>query len=178
MCAQDSRIITVSTSDLACSDSILRTRSADVEMADWADLGTLFDEMVRVFRSIPYAGGLSAIQLGVPLRVALFNLSRAPGAERFMINPVLSAHSTTRVTMREGCLSLPGYKAPVARYKKVRIQALDRLARPWQFTCGGYEAAIVQHELDHMDGRLYWDHLPEGCASDTLERIDNTARIV
>jgi peptide deformylase len=123
-------------------------------------MDALCQRLLSTFDAIPYAGGLSAIQLGIPLRVTIVNLKREQGGEVFLINPTIISASEAFVPRTEGCLSLPGYKATIQRHKKVKIRALNRSGNEFVYTATGYESAIVQHELDHMDGKLYWDRLP------------------
>ena len=139
-------------------------------------MDSLCRRLLSTFDAIHYAGGLSAIQLGIPLRVAIVNLKRKQGAEIFLINPEIISASEALVPRTEGCLSLPGYKATIQRHKKVKIRAFDRSGNEFVYTAAGYESAIVQHELDHMDGKLYWDHLPPNSTPLSIASAVNTLK--
>jgi peptide deformylase len=131
-----------------------------------ADFGTALQNLIAamgfILREIPYGWGLSAIQIGVPLRVALVTLNRTTDGGLVIVNPTKIA-TQGRLTARvEGCLCLPDHKASVRRRNKVSFSAQDRFGRWFDYVAVGYEAAIIQHELDHMDGKFYWDLLASG----------------
>lgn len=105
--------------------------------------------------------GLAATQVHVPLRLLIFHVpaSRSgTGADmplRALINPVLTPLTDERVTGWEGCLSVPGLRGTVPRYTKLRLTALDGEGAPIDEILENFPARILQHEADHLDGRLY-----------------------
>ncbi len=106
--------------------------------------------------------GLAAPQIGVPLRVVIFGVDkneRYPDAEvvpqTVLINPVLTPLSDEMEEGWEGCLSVPGMRGLVPRFKKLRYQGRDEHGAPIDRTVGGFHARVVQHECDHLDGILY-----------------------
>ena len=105
--------------------------------------------------------GLAATQVHVPLRLLIFHVpaSRSgTGADlplRALINPVLTPLTEERITGWEGCLSVPGLRGAVPRYTKLRLTALAADGAPIDEILENYPARILQHEADHLDGRLY-----------------------
>jgi peptide deformylase len=105
--------------------------------------------------------GLAATQVHVPLRLLIFHVPASrtgTGAEmplRALINPVLTPLTDERVTGWEGCLSVPGLRGTVPRYTKLRLTALDAEGAPIDEILENFPARILQHEADHLDGRLY-----------------------
>lgn len=121
--------------------------------------------------------GLAAPQIGTSLRIAVVEvlpeyLTRRGYSERelaerdmrplpfqVLVNPELSVVDETPVTFFEGCLSVTGFAAQVPRARAVRVTALDHAARPVEIQAAGWHARILQHELDHLVGRLYVDRM-------------------
>lgn len=108
--------------------------------------------------------GMAAPQLGVHQRVFVMNVydgKDAPNAEdtRVFINPVISEAAIDTKRYKEGCLSIPDVRAEVARPAWVRVQAIGLDGAPFDETFHGLEAVCVQHEIDHLNGQLFIDHL-------------------
>lgn len=102
--------------------------------------------------------GLSAPQVGVGRRVLL--LAGDEGEEPVCyVNPTILERSSTRLLVEESCLSLPGISANVKRAQSVRVRAQDLAGRPFEQRLRNLPAVCLQHELDHLDGRLFIDHL-------------------
>jgi len=113
--------------------------------------------------------GLAAPQVGVGLRIAVIEdpapvpeevrlaRGRVPQPFRVLVNPAYEAVGTERAAFFEGCLSVPGWQAVVARHSRVRLTALDEHGRAVDEEFSGWPARIVQHETDHLDGTLYLD---------------------
>ena len=99
--------------------------------------------------------GLAANQIGVTQRVAVID---AEGQRFAMINPRL-VEVEGKATAEEGCLSIPDIFADVTRPERVVLEALDAEGKPFRFEAGGLVARAVQHEIDHLDGILFLDHL-------------------
>ncbi|MFH1609094.1 MAG: peptide deformylase [Candidatus Bipolaricaulota bacterium] len=102
--------------------------------------------------------GLAANQLGLPVRAILVWLG---DEERVLLNPTIVARSAELVVDWEGCLSLPGVEAEVPRAKEVVVQAVDEDGKPVELRLADFEARVLQHEVDHLDGVLYVDLLPK-----------------
>jgi peptide deformylase len=139
-------------------DARLRKKAAPVTVVDDA-LRRLVDDMFAVM----YASngvGLAATQVDVHLRVLVLDVSEARNEPRVLINPeILSASG--RAPAEEGCLSVPGIYDKVQRATQIRFRALDRDGRPYEMDADGLLAVCVQHEMDHLAGLLFVDHLSE-----------------
>lgn len=105
--------------------------------------------------------GLAAPQVGVAERVIVVDVTRPdePSDPYRMVNPELLWHSDEQVTAEEGCLSLPDQYAEVTRPARVRVRYLDETGTERELEAGGLLARCVQHEMDHLDGVLFVDHL-------------------
>ncbi|MFA5138789.1 MAG: peptide deformylase [Elusimicrobiota bacterium] len=103
--------------------------------------------------------GLAAPQIGLPLRMSVIDVKVEEKSDPLvLINPeIVGAEGT--VAAEEGCLSIPGLYAKVKRYSKVRIRALDLHGEVWERTGTGMLARAFQHEVDHLNGKLFLDHL-------------------
>ncbi|MCG2634233.1 MAG: peptide deformylase [Gammaproteobacteria bacterium] len=106
--------------------------------------------------------GLAAPQIGVPLRLVIFEVEanpRYPDAgdvpQTILINPELEPLGDDRLESWEGCLSLPGMRGLVPRYARLRYRGLDLAGQPFEREVEGFHAIVVQHECDHLDGVLY-----------------------
>lgn len=139
-------------------DPILRQRCRDVETFG-DSLRTLVDDMVETMVAAPGVG-LAAPQVGVDLRVAVVDLSTGtePGQLRVLVNPTVS-ESSGAVDDIEGCLSIPDFSEKVTRAERCRVDAFDVEGRPVSFVAEGWLARAVFHELDHLNGVLFVDHL-------------------
>jgi peptide deformylase len=138
-------------------DPRLREGCAPVGAFD-GTLGQLVDDLLDTLYAGP-AIGLSAPQIGVPLRVAVMDLSAARDAPEVFINPeVLASSRLARV--EESCLSVPGVSATIVRPIRATVRAQDRHGSPFEATLEDMRAVCLLHEVDHLDGRLFIDRLP------------------
>ena len=104
--------------------------------------------------------GLAAPQIGLSLRLAVVDVRPEGKSRRFvLINPEILARDGEQ-NEEEGCLSIPGVYAPLPRAARVRVRALDEQGRQWEASVEGLLARAFQHEIDHLDGKLYVDRLP------------------
>ncbi|MGD0837978.1 MAG: peptide deformylase [Polyangia bacterium] len=147
-------------------DPVLRagTRELTRDEIVGAKVQQLIEWMRETMRDAPGVG-LAAPQIGLPLRLAVIEdgalvpeLERRPIPFHVVINPTLTVGGEM-VEHGEGCLSLEGFQAEVPRAQTVRVQALDHLARPVTIDASGWYARILQHEIDHLDGKLYIDRM-------------------
>ena len=104
--------------------------------------------------------GLAAVQVNVPLRVIVLDVSEKRNEPMVFINPEFERQGDDDVTSTEGCLSVPGIFENVKRYERVRVRALDFGGKENQFEAHGRLAVCIQHEVDHLEGRLFVDYLP------------------
>lgn len=144
-------------------DPILRVPTIEVRRFDRA-LGRLLDEMTATMRDAPGVG-LAANQVGRTERVAVIEVE---GRHIELVNPVLLRVDGTQTDL-EGCLSLAGYYAPTTRADHAVVTAVDRRGRPIRVAGRGFLARALQHELDHLEGRIYVDRLE---SLDALQRSD------
>jgi peptide deformylase len=109
--------------------------------------------------------GLAANQVALPYRLFVVNATGVPGEgqEMVFVNPVLSRPRGTEV-LEEGCLSLPGLRMDVRRPAKIRVQAFGIDGSSIDLDLDGFFARVVQHEFDHIEGRLFTDRLPDAAA--------------
>jgi peptide deformylase len=140
-------------------DPILRLASRPVERVD-APLLKLADDMLETMYDAPGIG-LAAIQVGEPLRMLVIDLAKEgePPAPQVFINPEILEKSDDRSVYEEGCLSIPDYYAEVERPAKVRVGYLDRGAQHQEVDAEGLLATCLQHEIDHLNGVLFIDHI-------------------
>jgi len=121
------------------------------------DIRKLVRDMAETMYAAPGIG-LAATQVDVHKRVIVMDLSEARDELRVYINPeILSAEGEAEC--EEGCLSVPGYYDKVTRAAKVRVRALDENGTPFEFDAEGLLAVCIQHEIDHLAGKVFVDHL-------------------
>jgi peptide deformylase len=137
-------------------DPRLRQKARPVTVFD-ADLQRLIEDMFETMYAAPGVG-LAATQVGVALRLAVMDVSEERNAQLVLVNPELMGKDE-RVEMEEGCLSVPDYKETINRYNRVRLRALDRTGQAYELEADGLMAQCIQHEIDHLDGKLYIDYL-------------------
>jgi peptide deformylase len=142
-------------------DPVLRQKTGRVETLD-AALERLIDDMVETMHAAPGVG-IAANQVGVPLQVAVIDLSfREEKGQRHpllvLINPEMISLEGS-VTEEEGCLSLPEYTEMVKRAAKVKVRAQDRAGKSFEMEAEGLLAKALQHEIDHLNGLLFVDRL-------------------
>ncbi len=140
-------------------DPMLKSRARPVRAVD-DDVRGLMDDMVETMRA-NNGIGLAAPQLGVLERVVVVECApRGTDSQPLrMANPELVAVSPERVVSEEGCLSLPGHVGEVERARAVTVRYIDETGTQRSLDAEGLEAICVQHELDHLDGILFVDHL-------------------
>jgi peptide deformylase len=146
---------------LRMGDSRLLERAQPVAAFDTPELHALIADM-RETMAARDGAGLAAPQIGVGLRVVIFGVHanpRYPDAEEVpdtvLINPVLEPVDDEMVEGWEGCLSVPGMRGLVPRYRRLRYRGFDERGAPLDRTVADFHARVVQHEVDHLDGILY-----------------------
>jgi peptide deformylase len=137
-------------------DPRLRCRAEFVNVVD-DDIRRLIDDMLETMYDAPGIG-LSAPQVNVAKRVVTIDLSKDRSAPLCLVNPEVRSTDGETET-EEGCLSVPGVYELVKRPKNVRVHALDRGGRSREIEAEGMLAVCIQHEIDHLDGRLFVDYL-------------------
>lgn len=140
-------------------DPRLRTRAAAVDPARIgdADFQRLIDDMFETMYAEPGIG-LAATQVDVHQRFMVVDVSEDQTRPQVFINPQIIA-SDGRQTHQEGCLSVPGIFADVVRAERIGVRALDRRGQPFELEADGLLAVCIQHEMDHLQGKLFIDYL-------------------
>ena len=138
-------------------DPRLRTRAASVDVVD-KRIQTLIDDMFETMYDANGIG-LAASQIDVHEQVVVIDLSNDRSAPRVFINPEIEIIDETLEGFEEGCLSVPGFSESVERPKSIRVKALDRDGNTSEETVTGLLAVCLQHEMDHLQGKLFVDYL-------------------
>jgi len=136
---------------------------------------TIHDVVEQMFEIMYQAGGigLAATQVALPYRLFIVNLEARPdaGEELVFINPSLSRPRGNAV-QEEGCLSLPGLRMDVRRPEQIVVKAWSLEGEPFEEDLDGLLARVVQHEFDHLEGRLFTDRLPDAAALEARRSLD------
>ena len=151
---------------LTAAEPVLRERTKRVSRYD-ASLHRLLDDMLETMRAAPGVG-LAANQIGVPLRVAVVEVDDKVTE---LVNPEIVRSAGEQLDW-EGCLSIPGYVAEVTRHEKVTVKARDRHGKEFRVRGTELMSRALQHEIDHLNGNLYIDHL---ASLDELVRVSEAA---
>nr|4JE6_A Chain A, Peptide deformylase 1A, chloroplastic/mitochondrial [Arabidopsis thaliana]4JE6_B Chain B, Peptide deformylase 1A, chloroplastic/mitochondrial [Arabidopsis thaliana]4JE7_A Chain A, Peptide deformylase 1A, chloroplastic/mitochondrial [Arabidopsis thaliana]4JE7_B Chain B, Peptide deformylase 1A, chloroplastic/mitochondrial [Arabidopsis thaliana]4JE8_A Chain A, Peptide deformylase 1A, chloroplastic/mitochondrial [Arabidopsis thaliana]4JE8_B Chain B, Peptide deformylase 1A, chloroplasti len=171
---------------VASGDPVLHEKAREVDPGEIGSerIQKIIDDMIKVMRLAPCVG-LAAPQIGVPLRIIVLEdtkeyISYAPKEEilaqerrhfdlMVMVNPVLKERSNKKALFFEGCESVDGFRAAVERYLEVVVTGYDRQGKRIEVNASGWQARILQHECDHLDGNLYVDKM----VPRTFRTVDN-----
>jgi peptide deformylase len=156
---------------VADHQATLKQKSAPVVQVDDA-LRALMDDMLETMYDAPGIG-LAAIQIGEPVRVIVMDLARSedPPEPRHFVNPEILESSEELFEYEEGCLSVPEIYDAVERPARVRIRYLNYQGEPVEEWAEGLYAVCIQHEMDHLEGVLFIDHLSR------LKRVRAIAKV-
>ena len=138
-------------------DSRLRTKASPVEAVS-DELRTLIDDMLETMYAAPGIG-LAATQVNVHKRLLVMDVSEACDEPLVFINPEITVLDPELGEYDEGCLSVPGYYETVNRPKRIKVTAMDRDGQSATTELEGLLAICLQHEIDHLDGKLFVDYL-------------------
>ncbi|MFJ8713649.1 peptide deformylase [Streptomyces violaceus] len=173
---------------VAAGDPVLRRGTEPYDGQLEPALLARFVEALRVTMRAAPGVGLAAPQVGVPLRIAVFEdpapvpeevrlaRGRVPQPFRVLVNPAYEPVGGMRAAFFEGCLSVPGWQAVVARHAQVRLTGQDEHGRALDEVFSGWPARIVQHETDHLDGVLYLDGAEPRSLSSNLAMAERWAQ--
>lgn len=139
-------------------DPRLRNRAAPVEQID-ARVKRLVDDMFATMYQAPGIG-LAATQVNVAKRIVVIDVSEHKDQPLCLINPQL-LEQREQEKMEEGCLSVPGIHEYVTRARWIKVKAQDREGKPFELEADGVLAVCIQHEMDHLEGKLFIDYLSE-----------------
>jgi peptide deformylase len=155
-------------------DARLRNVAKPVAQVD-DSVRKLIDDMLETMYEAPGIG-LAAIQVNEPRRVIVVDISEERNAPLALVNPeILEKHGEEQ--MEEGCLSVPGVYEPVQRAERIRVRALDREGKPFELDLDGLLAVCIQHEIDHLDGKLFVDYLSEAKRQRIRKRLQKERRL-
>ena len=135
---------------------VLKQVSKPVDVVD-DELRALMDDMLETMYEAPGIG-LAASQVDVHRRFMVIDVSEDRSQPRVFVNPQISARDGEQV-YQEGCLSVPGIFADVTRSNTITVDALDRHGAPFELQADGLLAVCIQHEMDHLEGKLFVDYL-------------------
>ncbi|MBL6861253.1 MAG: peptide deformylase [Candidatus Pelagibacter bacterium] len=140
-------------------DPILRKKSETLEKVD-DELRGLLDDMLETMYSAPGIG-LAAVQVGILKRLIVIDISKDKDKKNplFLINPEIISKSKTSSIYEEGCLSLPGHYAEIERPAECHIKYIDYIGNKKEIKAKGLLSTCIQHEVDHLNGVLFIDHL-------------------
>jgi peptide deformylase len=155
-------------------DARLRNMARPVAQVD-DSVRKLIDDMLETMYEAPGIG-LAAIQVNEPLRVIVVDISEERNAPLALVNPeILEKHGEEQ--MDEGCLSVPGIYEPVHRAERIRVRALDRDGEVFEKDVDGLLAVCIQHEIDHLDGKLFVDYLSNLKRQRIRKKLEKEARL-
>ncbi|MFI4965338.1 MAG: peptide deformylase [Caulobacterales bacterium] len=161
---------------LVVPDPILKKVSERVDAVD-DDLRALMDDMLETMYAAPGIG-LAAIQVGVPKRVIVMDIARPEEepAPRFFINPEILWASEETAPYEEGCLSVPEIYDEVERPAQVKIRYVNYRGETVEEDAEGLFAVCIQHEMDHLDGVLFIDHLSRLKREQAVKKVKKQAK--
>jgi peptide deformylase len=137
-------------------DERLRKKAVDVQVVD-GKIKKLVDDMLETMY-LAKGIGLAATQVNVHQRIVVIDVSEEKDKPLCLINPEIVAKDGVEES-EEGCLSVPGFFETVKRAERIKVKALDKEGRPFEFEADDLLAVCVQHELDHLEGKLFVDYI-------------------
>jgi peptide deformylase len=158
-------------------EKILRQVSRPIATVD-ADTRALFDDMLETMYAAPGIG-LAAIQIGVPQRALVIDLSKEgeDKAPLFVANPEIIWSSEERSDYEEGCLSIPEFYEMVERPKEIKVRFRDRHNEAQELHAAGLLATCLQHEIDHLNGVLFIDHISKLKRDRVVKKFQKAAKL-
>lgn len=138
-------------------DSRLRTKAVPVEDVN-DNVHTIIDDMFETMYNARGIG-LAATQVNIHRQIVVVDVSEEQNEPRVFINPEISVLEGPEHDYDEGCLSVPGFAETVSRPENIQVKALDREGEPFEIEPEGLLAVCIQHEVDHLNGKLFVDYL-------------------
>ena len=144
---------------LTYPDKFLKQQTTAVENIDGA-LQAIIDNMATTMYAAPGIG-LAAPQVGIGRSFLIYDITPREDGQKLhvLINPRIVASEGEIISENEGCLSVPDFRADVKRAEKILVEGVDRDGNPLRFDAEGMHAIVIQHELDHLNGTLFIDHI-------------------
>jgi len=157
-------------------DKRLRTIAKQVE-SNSAEVQKLINDMFETMYNAPGIG-LAATQVNVHLQLITMDLSEGQNEPIVLINPSFEILNTQTDDMQEGCLSIPGFYETLHRPNHIRVTALDRDFITQVFEAQGLLAVCIQHEIDHLNGKLYVDHISRLKRNRIKSKLEKTHKLL
>jgi|TARA_Y100000590_G_scaffold4228_1_gene5604 peptide deformylase len=159
-------------------NKILREKSLNVESVD-DDLRKLMDDMLETMYAAPGIG-LAAIQVGIPKRVIVLDISQKEGKKdpMYFVNPEIIDKSKDNSVYEEGCLSVPGQFAEIERPDQCHVKFLDYNGQQREIKATGMLATCIQHEMDHLEGILFIDYLSKLKKSMIIKKLSKQKKAI
>lgn len=168
---------------LTAPDPRLSTKAKPIETVN-DNVRKFMDDMLETMYA-DHGVGLAANQVGVLQRVIVLDLQDDDDEERpegfyplFLANPEILEKSKEMVEAEEGCLSVPGQKIPVTRPERIKVRFLNYHNKVQELETGGWLARALQHEIDHLDGKLTFDYLSKLKKSVVLRKLVKTKKLL
>lgn len=165
---------------ISIPNKALRTKSKKIGFVD-DTIKKLAQDMIETTldwdHGSEFGAALAAIQVNVPLKLTVVRNSFDNGEDQeftSFVNPEIVKQSDETVTDIEGCLSVPGIYGRVKRHKKIKVKALGLDGKPVRLTLTGFAARVFQHEIDHMNGKVFLDHIT---GTEDLLEIDKHGKL-
>ncbi|MGI3900883.1 MAG: peptide deformylase [Janthinobacterium lividum] len=158
-------------------DNMLRQKSEPVSKVDGA-IRTVLDDMIETMYDAPGIG-LAGVQVGVMQRLIVLDTARKDEEPQplFMVNPEIVSLSEEHMIYEEGCLSIPDYYEDVERPERVRVRFRDRDGAECEMEAEGLLAIAIQHEIDHLEGVLFIDHISRLKRERVVKKFAKAARL-
>lgn len=161
---------------LEVPNPLLKKKSEKIETVT-DEIRKTLDDMLDTMYDAPGVG-LAAPQVGLLKRMVVIDVTRddEPKKPYKMINPVITAHGETTTIHDEGCLSVPEQYAPVERFETVTVEYTDENGEQQKLSADGLLAICIQHELEHLEGKLFIDHLSKVKRDMIVRRVEKERR--
>jgi len=144
-------------------------------VSDVSKIQVLIDDLLETLYDTEDGIGLAATQVGRSEAVVVIDISENRDEPLVLVNPVIS-HGEETAKGQEGCLSIPGYYADVERFTHVTVEALDRDGKEFTVTSDEFLAIVMQHEIDHLKGKLFIDYLSPLKQQMALKKVKKTIK--
>jgi peptide deformylase len=155
-------------------DPRLRNKAKPVEEVT-DEIRTLVDDMFETMYDAPGIG-LAATQVNVHKQIIVIDVSENKDQPMVFINPMI-LRAEGEEESEEGCLSVPGYYDRVTRAERIEVRALDRDGKPFEMVVDGLLAVCIQHEMDHLDGKLFVDYLSRLKQNRVKKKLEKHAKV-
>lgn len=146
-----------------------------VQVSDVNKIQTLIDDLIETLYSTDDGVGLAATQVGSSHAVVVIDISENRDAPLVLINPEI-IHGEETAKGQEGCLSVPGYYADVERFTNVTVEFVDREGKKQTITSDDFLAIVMQHEIDHLKGKLFIEYLSPLKQQMALKKVKKTIK--